>query len=243
MFCRTPETRMDNLARPEGLADYGSSFVRFVAHEGSLNAVSPMLKYLDDDRQSPGPRASVRNIRPALIADIAHFMCLAHGRLPGVVDYAATKIVDDDARAWFVQAINAFALERSFLNRLTVAAGPATRQLGQEKVTALVTNQVKNFKMIATSDRKGCAAGAAIAFVLDWRSTRRLLEASALKLGIDPSHADLPDTAMCQTLAENLSVTDATGRAMMFGAEQLLGQQRGLWKLIAARHAEMVNAG
>jgi hypothetical protein len=236
------ETRMDNLARPEGMAEFGSSFVRFVAHEGSSNAVLPMLKYLTDSRESPDLRSSVKNIRPALVADIAHFMCIAHGRLPGVIDFAATKIVDDEARKWFVKAINAFGSERSFLNRLTVAAGPVTRQLGQDKVTALVTAQVKNFRMIATSDRKGCAAGAAIAFVVDWQATRPLLEACALNLGIDPDFANLPETAESQFLAEKLAFSDSASRAMMFGGQQLLGQQRGLWQLISARHNAMINS-
>jgi hypothetical protein len=234
---------MENLARPEEFAEFGSSFVRFVANEGSSNAISSMLKYLDDSQETPGLRLKVKNIRPALIADIAHFMCIAHGRLPGVIDYAATKIVDDEARAWFVQSINSFASERAFLNRLTVAAGPITRQVGQDKVTALVTNQVKNFKMIATSDRQGCAAGAAISFVLDWRSTRTLLEASAIHLGLDPGYPDLPDADNCQKLAEALSANQSASRAMMFGAEQLLGQQRGLWQLICARHNGMINGG
>jgi hypothetical protein len=232
---------MDNLVRAKQTTDFGSAFVRFVSHEGSSVIVMPMLKYLDDSRESAGLRASVRTIRPALIADIAHFMCIAHGRLPGVIDYAATKIVDDAARDWFMQAINAFASERAFLNKLTVAAGPITRQVGQNKLTALVAKQVKIFEMIATSDRKGCAGGAAIAFALDWQATRPLIEAAALSLGIEPKETGLPKSDLCQILASELAVTDAAGRAMMFGAEQLLGQQRGLWRLISARHIEMLH--
>jgi hypothetical protein len=232
---------MDNLARPDGTAEFGSSFVRFVTHEGSSGVVMPMEKYLDDSRETPGLRTSVKNIRPALVADVAHFMCIAHGRLPGVIDYAATKIVDDEARSWFVDAINAFGRERAFLNQLTVAAGPVTRQLGQEKVTALVTNQVKSFQMIATSDRKGCAAGAAIAFVLDWQATRPLLDCCALYLNIEPAQLALPVAGHSRELIESLAKSDAQSRAMMFGAQQLLGQQRGLWQLIAARHTEMIN--
>jgi hypothetical protein len=39
-------------------------------------------------------------------------------------------------------------------------------------------------------------------------------------------------------LASQLAQNDSYARAMGFGAQQLLGQQRGLWQLIAARHAE-----
>ena len=95
--------------------------------------------------------------------------------------------------------------------------------------------------MIATSDRKGCAAGAAIAFALDWQQTRPLLEACALNLGIHPDCAELPEPVESQILAEKLAASDAASRAMMFGAQQLLGQQRGLWQVIGARHTEMIN--
>jgi hypothetical protein len=233
---------MDNLARPDGVADFGDSLLRFIGQEGSYGVVEPMHKYLDNNQELPELRMAIKNIRPALIADIAHFMCIAHGRLPGVVDHAATKIVDDAAREWFVQATNAFASERAFLNRLTVAAGPITRQLGQDKITALVTNQVKNFQMIATSDRAGCAAGAAIAFVVDWNRTRMLLNASAINLGLEPGQCGLPDDGLCKALAKQLGHNDAKSRAMIFGADQLLGQQRGLWKIIAARHTAMLQS-
>lgn len=234
---------MDNLARPEKSPEFGGHLLEFIAQEGSNNIVAPLHKFLSDSQQLPELRMAIKNIRPALIADIAHYMCIAHGRLPGVVDHAASKMVDDASRAWLVKAIDAFALERAFLNRLTVAAGPVTRQIGQDKVTALVTSQVKNFEMIATSDRNGCAAGAAIAFVVDWNETRPLLEAASLHLGLETGRSLLPSNSECQILTENLAHSEPIRRAMKFGSDQLLGQQRGLWKIIAARHQEMIEAG
>ena len=47
------------------------------------------------------------------IADIAHFLCILHGRHPGVIDRAATKTADDAARTWLVQATDGFVAERS----------------------------------------------------------------------------------------------------------------------------------
>jgi hypothetical protein len=41
-------------------------------------------------------------------------------------------------------------------------------------------------------------------------------------------------------LAEKLDDGAGYRRAMAFGSQQLLAQQRGLWQLIAARHAEML---
>lgn len=229
---------MDNLARPEQDADFGNAFVRLVTSQGSLAVVEPLMAFLGDRGDRPDLRAPVKNARAALIADVAHFINISHGRHPGVVDHAAHKIVDDAARRWLVEAIDGIAAERAYLNRLTVNAGPIRRHTGQDKITALITGQSKNFEMLATSDRKGCPAGAALAFVIDWHHTRPLLDRISLHIGMEPPVIALPDVATCAGLAAQLVQNDAYRRAMGFGAEQLLAQQRGLWQLIAARHVE-----
>ncbi len=229
---------MENLARPELDVDFGSSFVRTIISDGSFAVIKPLLGYLGDRGDRPDLRPPVKNARAALIADVAHFINISHGRHPGVVDHAAHKIVDDAARKWLITAIDGFAAERGFLNALTVAAGPIRRHNGQDKITALIGGQTKNFEMLATSDRKGCPAGTAIAFVIDWHQTRGLLDRIALHLGIEPPKTSLPDIVLCEALASQIAQNDNYTRAMGFGAQQLLGQQRGLWQLIAARHAE-----
>ena len=231
---------MDNLTRPELNAEYGIAFVRTVTLQGSLPVVEPLIAFLGNRIDRPALRAPVQNARAALIADIAHFINISHGRHPGVVDHAADKIADDAARRWLVQAIDGFAAERTFLNRLTVEAGPIRRRPGQDKVTALIKSQSKSFEMLATSDRKGCAAGAALAFVIDWHQTRAILDRISLHIAMEPPAISLPDIAACADVADRIVQNDAYRRAMGFGAEQLLAQQRGLWQLIAARHAEML---
>jgi hypothetical protein len=232
---------MDNLARPDLDAVFGARLLALVEADGSTAITAPMQKFLKDSRDVHDLRSSVKTTRPALIADIAHFMCISHGRLPGVVDHAASKIVDEAARGWLVQAIEGFSAERAFLNQLTVSAGPIRRLVGQEKISALLSNQAKSFEMLATSDRNGCSAGAAIAFVTDWQATRPLLEYAAIALGIEPKPLAFPLPSSSAQMADALADTDGRKRAMLFGAEQLLGQQRGLWQLIAARHLEMSN--
>jgi hypothetical protein len=231
---------MHNLARPDSEKDFGESLLRFVSAEGSAPVIAPLQKFLSDSQELRDLRLPIKAVRPALIADIAHFLCISHGRHPGIVDHAATKIIDETARSWLVQSINAFASERTFLNKLTVAAGPITRQFGQETVTAVLTNQAKSFEMLATSDRQGCAVGAAVAFVIDWQTTRPLLNQASLALGIEPYKLDLPNADQCLQLVDSLADSLAKRRAMTFGAEQLLNQQRGLWRLIASRHTEMI---
>ena len=229
---------MDKLTRPELHADFGTAFVRGIVADGSETIIAPLLAFLGDRGDRPDLRPAIKNARGALIADIAHFINISHGRHPGIVDHAANKIIDDDANKWLAEAIDGFAAERRFLNALTVAAGPIRRHVGQDKVTALISGQTKNFEMLATSDRKGCPAGAALAFVVDWRQSRPLLDRIALHIGMEPPMLALPNADHCASVAEQLALNDAYSRAMAFGAQQTLGQQRGLWQLIAARHVE-----
>lgn len=169
------------------------------------------------------------------IADIAHFLCVLHGRHPGVIDQAATKTADDAAREWLVQATDGFAAERSFLTKLTVAAGPISGVSADDPSNAAVFGQRKALDMLAQSDRNGCAIGAAIALNSDWHSIRKVLDRIALRVGVEARSSILPDIATSSALKEQLSQTPALERALNFGSEQLLNQHRGLWQLLEAR--------
>lgn len=221
--------------------DFGRDFIGHIRSNGSFAIASPLLSFLEKSDSSEPLRSVVKLSRPALKADIAHFLNVCFGRHPGIVDHAANKIVDQAARDWLVRAINGFAIERAFLNRLTVAAGPIHRQVGQDRVTALIDGQSRSVEMLATSDRVGCPAGAALAFVIDWTATRPILEYVAMSLALEVPQCELPEIGECETLANALSATGAVQRAMSFGSEQMLAQQRGLWQLIAARHHAMLS--
>jgi hypothetical protein len=218
---------------------FGVRFASLAAANGSAPVAAPLAAFLDRSMASPDLRKSVKNSLPALLADIAHFLNISHGRYPGVIDHAAGKIVDIEARAWLKHATAGFAAERAFLNRLTVAAGPIRRHADQDKVEALLSTQHRSFEMLATSDRRGCPAGTAMAFSLDWRATRGLLDRAALMLGIECADCALPTEAETIILSDALAGHAAAERAMAFGSEQLLAQQKGLWSLIAARHQVM----
>jgi hypothetical protein len=216
--------------------DYGQAFVDAVAQHGSAAITAPLLAFIQRSDNAAPLRSVVKLGRPALKADIAHFMHICFGRHPGVIDHAASKITDQAARGWLVKAIDGFAQERIYLNQLTVAAGPIHRHLGQDKVNAVVEAQGRSIEMLATSDRKGCAAGAAMAFSLDWQATRPLLDQVALALGIEVPICSLPGASETATLAADLASAAPVQRAMAFGCDQMLAQQRGLWQVIVARH-------
>jgi len=233
---------MANLARPTLATDLGDIFVRNILSDGSRAVTAPLAGFVENGGDRPDLRPHAQTARAALLADIAHFMHISHGRHPGIIDHAAQKISDDAAQSWLVAAIEGFAREQSFLNTLTVTAGPIRRLLGQDKVNTLIESQAKNFQMLATSDRKGCPAGAAIAFIVDWHQTRPLLDLVAHAMGLARPSATLPSVSECAALAGKLDDGGNYRRAMAFGAYQTLEQMRGLWRLIAARHTEMLAA-
>ena len=169
------------------------------------------------------------------IADIAHFLCVLHGRHPGVIDHAATKTADNAARDWLVQATDGFAAERAFLTKLTVAAGPISGVSADDQSNAAVLGQRKALEMLSQSDRSGCAVGAAIALVADWHFIRTILERTALRVGVEARASILPSIDETAELNGRLAATPALERALNFGREQLLNQHRGLWQLLEAR--------
>jgi hypothetical protein len=185
--------------------------------------------YILSGKLISGPDA-LRNL-----ADAVHYLCLLHGRFPGVLDHAATKTSDNAARKWLIDAAEAFATERAFVTKLSVAAGPLPSTSGQQQCEAAVIAQRHALDMLAQSDRKGCALGAAIALALDWRTIRAILDISAEKLDLTPPACTLPDLLSTAAMMQDMADIGAMDRAINFGAQQLLGQHRGLWNLLAAR--------
>ena len=169
------------------------------------------------------------------LADAVHYLCVLHGRQPGVIDLAATKTAHAAARAWLIAAADGFARERSYLTRLTVVAGPLPSTPGQAECESTVMAQRHALEMLAQSDRNGCALGAAIALVMDWTAIRQLLDHAAERLGLTVPFLHLPDLRETHDVA--LAVAESLGieRAMTFGAQQILQQHRGLWDVLEAR--------
>mgnify|MGYP003582232042 CR=1 FL=1 len=188
--------------------------------------------YASGARASFGPNATLS--LPDL-ADGAYYLCLLHGRHPGVIDHAATRSADNAARGWLIQAADAFARERAYLTQVTVAVGPAPSTAGQSDCETVVSQQRHALDMLAQSDRRGCAMGAAIALVLDWRAVRHILDIAAIRVGLEPHVCDLPDRAATLEVAREIGGDDAIDRAILFGARQLLNQHRGLWDVLQAR--------
>jgi hypothetical protein len=178
-----------------------------------------------------GPESS-RNL-----ADLLHFLCMLHGRYPGIVDHASKRATDPGARAWLAEAVYAFAGERAYLARLAVAAGPVPSTPGASSSDSAVLSQRHALEMLAQSERQGCALGAAMAVMLDWTGIRRALDAAARRFAIEPPTYLAGDPAAIAAVADAFSTTPVLQRALLFGADQVLVQHYGLWDLLESRAA------
>jgi len=180
--------------------------------------------------------ANDRGARPlACMADAVHYLCMLHGRFPGVIDHAASRSADNGARHWLLQACEAFADERAYLTRLSVALGPLPSTSGHNSSESNVLQQRHALEMLSQSDRRGCAMGAAITLVLDWAGIREFLDQAAIRAGTEPSKCGLPSVMDTMAVARSIASDEAAIRAIQFGARQLLGQHRGLWDLMQVR--------
>ena len=208
----------------KGSARTGQLLHACVAEHGT--AAHP---YFGSDALLTGPHAA-RNL-----ADAVHFLCILHGRHPGVVDLAAGRAIEPELRAWFIAAAEAMAVERVYLTRLAVAAGPAPSTPGGSDSETAVNGVRGALATLAQSDRNGCALGAALAFALDWSLVRSLLDAAARRLGVESPPSRFSGEAELLALADGAGETAPTERALLFGGQQLALQHRGLWDLLDAR--------
>ena len=116
---------------------------------------------------------------PRNLADMVHFLCALHGRHPGVIDHAAGRAVEPGARRWLTRASEALGVERAYLARLAVAVGPVPGTPGGAGNEAMLVAQRSALGVLAQSDRRGCALGAALAFAVDWAAVRGPLDRAA----------------------------------------------------------------
>jgi hypothetical protein len=171
------------------------------------------------------------------MADAVHLLCSVHGRHPGLIEEALSVCPKGPAQSWLDRAASAFERERLYLVRLTAAVGPIPSTPGAAETEATLVAQRHALEILARSERRGSALGAATALVSDWWPMRRLLDRSAARVGIESPAPSLPDEASVLAVIESECDTAASERALAFGGEQLLLQNRGLFDLLEARAA------
>ena len=165
------------------------------------------------------------------LADAAHVLCSMHGTHPDLVETALSRCEDGSIHDWLAEAVHGFAGERATLAGIVSAVGPLPSTPGHAQAEAAIVTQRHALDILSRSDRTGCAIGAVAALVIDWHGIRPVLAAIAHRLGTTLAATALPrDEPPAGT-------TPGVERARLFGAQQFLAQQRGLWSLLESRSA------
>ena len=171
------------------------------------------------------------------LADAVHLLCSVHGRYPGLIEIALQRSPPGEAREWLDHAAESFERERLYLVRLTSAVGPLPSTPGSAETEASLLAARHALETRASSERKGCALGAATSLIGDWWPIRRLLDRASTRVGLECPAPSLPDEASVVEVIGRASDTPASERALSFGGEQLLLQHRALFDLLEARAA------
>jgi len=163
--------------------------------------------------------------------DAVHALCALYGGHPDPIAAATARSDDAATRAWLADAAEAFAAERRFLTSVVAASGPLPSTPDHAASETALAHQRHALEVLARSDRAGCAIGAAVALVLDWHAVRTAVVRAASRAGLASAATRLP------TDEPAAAADPLTARARLFGARQLLAQQRALWLLLEARAA------
>ncbi len=169
------------------------------------------------------------------LADAVHALCAVHGRHADLFEKAGYRAVPDLDQRWLEPAAGGFARERAYIAALTAAVGPLPSTAGQAESDAAFAAMRHAFDMLASSERTGCATGAAVALLIDWQAFRAILDAAADRFSVDTPDPALPDEVEIVRIAAAAGATPAILRAMRFGAQQAFAQHRGLLDLLEAR--------
>ena len=175
------------------------------------------------------------------LADAVHLFCSLYGRHPGLIELALNNCPAGPVRDWLREASDAYERERLYLVRLTAAVGPLPSTPGAAETEATMVAQRHAIETLAGSERRGCALGAATALMADWPAVRGVLDRAADRMGMQKPALTLPDQdSIVRVIADG---TDgmASERALGFGGEQLLLQNRGLFDLLEARASARVD--
>src|SRR5687768_8568078 len=171
------------------------------------------------------------------LADCVHLYCSLYGRYPGLIEIALNNCPAGSVRDWLLEASDAYERERLYLVRLTAAVGPLPSTPGSAETEAALVAQRHAIETLAKSERRGCALGAATALMADWPAIRAFLDRAADRVGMQKPAFILPDQdSVVRVIADGTDGAPSE-RALGFGGEQLLLQNRGLFDLLEARAA------
>ena len=207
-----------------------------IAHLGGAWGAMGSLAGSDGSANHPYLRRLIDDIEPQRdLSDAVHYICLLHGRYPGVIDHALQHARMTIESGWIEAAAEAFAGERAYLVRLVAAAGPLPPTPAPAESHALPPAHRPALDLLAHPLRAGPPPPAAVALAIDWTTIRQVLDTAAHRFGIAPFPSTLPLAEETVSVVDAMARECAIERAMLFGAQQVYAQHRGLWDLLEAR--------
>ena len=172
------------------------------------------------------------------LADAVHLLCSLYGRHPGLIELALNNCPAGPVRDWLREASDAFERERLYLVRLTAAVGPLPSTPGAAETESGAgrpaprdrdAGQVGTPRLRAW--RGDCADGRLGGDPRRARPRRR--PHGHANARADPARRGLDRPRSSHAGTDGM----ASERALGFGGEQLLLQNRGLFDLLEARAA------
>lgn len=174
-------------------------------------------------------------LAPRNLSDAVHALCSVHGHHPGMIAEVLAHAVQPEARDWLASATEGFSAERTYLAQLTAAVGPLPSTPGQAETESALVGERHALEMLARSERRGCATGAVAALLQDWGTIRLVLDTAAGRFGVTIPVPTFPSDTDTAAIVNRLGTSPGVQRAILFGAQQLFAQHRGLWSLLEAR--------
>lgn len=175
------------------------------------------------------------------LADAVHLFCSVYGRHPGLIELALQNCPAGPVRDWLREASDAYERERLYLVRLTAAVGPLPSTPGAAETETTLVAQRHAIETLAKSERRGCALGAATALISDWPAIRAIFDRAADRMSMQKPSMLLPAEDSILRVVSAGTDGMASERALAFGGEQLLLQNRGLFDLLEARAAARID--
>lgn len=205
---------------------------------GERSAWDAVVTLADADGSAAHPhyvRLTSGGSDPRNLSDAVHALCGVHGEHPGLIADVVARAVQPEASHWLSVAASGFADERTYLAHLTAAVGPLPSTPGQAETESALVGERHALEMLARSERRGCATGAVAALLIEWRAIRRVLDVAAERFGVAVPPLTIPSETDTAALVAELGASPGCQRAILFGAQQLFAQHRGLWSLLEAR--------
>ncbi len=205
---------------------------------GERSAREALLRLAEVDGSVAHPhyrRLIAEDQSPRNLSDAVHALCSVHGDRPGMIAEVMMHALQPEAQEWLSDAATGFVDERTYLAQLTAAVGPLPSTPGQAETESALVGERHALEMLARSERRGCATGAVAALLLDWGAIRVILDIAAERFGLAVPAAAFPPDSDTEGVIAALGTSPGTQRAILFGAQQLFAQHRGLWSLLEAR--------